>query len=42
MKKLGKITRPFRNELNQIPCDNTVGMKNRYKGLHQIDRVPEE
>ena len=42
MKKLGKTTRPFRYDLNQIPYDYTVEVTNRYKGLDLIDRVPEE
>ena len=42
MKKLGKTTRPFRYDLNQIPYDYTVEMRNRFKGLDLIDRVSEE
>ena len=42
MKKVGKITRPFRYDLNQIPYDYTVEVTNRFKGLDQVDRVPEE
>ena len=42
MKKVGKTTRPFRYELNQIPCDYTVEVRNRFKGLDLIDRVPDE
>ena len=42
MKKVGKTTRPFRYDLNQIPYDYTVEVRNRFKGLDQIDRVPEE
>ena len=42
MKKLGEITRPFRYDLNQIPYDYTVEVKNRFKGLDLTDRVPEE
>ena len=42
LKKVGKITRPFRYDLNQIPYDYTVEVKNRFKGLDLIDRVPEE
>ena len=42
MKKVGKTTRPFRYDLNQIPYDYTVKVTNRFKGLHLIDRVPEE
>ena len=39
---MGKTTRPFRYDLNQIPYDYTVEVKNRFKGLDLIDRVPEE
>ena len=42
MKKIGKTTRPFRYDLNQIPYDYTVKITNRFKGLDLIDRVPEE
>ena len=42
MKKVGKITRPFRYDLNQITYDYTVEMTNRFKGLDVIDRLPEE
>ena len=42
MKKVGKTTRPFRYDLNQIPYDYTVDLTNRFKGLDLIDRVPEE
>ena len=42
MKKVGKTTRPFRYDLNQIPCDYTVEVRNRFKGLFLIDRVPDE
>ena len=42
MKKVGKITRPFRYDLNQIPYDYKVEMRNRFKGLDLIDRVPDE
>ena len=42
LKKVGKITRPFRYDLNQIPNDNTVEVRNRFKGLDVIDRVPDE
>ena len=42
MKKVGKTTRPFRYDLNQILYDYTVGVTNRFKGLDLIDRVPEE
>ena len=41
-KKVGKTTRPFRYDLNQIPYDNTVEMINRFKGLDLTDRVPDE
>ena len=42
MKKVGKTTKPFRNDLNQIPYDYTVEVRNRFKGLDLIDRVPDE
>ena len=42
MNKVGKTTRPFRYELNQIPYDYTVEVRNRFKGLDLIDRAPEE
>ena len=42
MKKVGKTTRPFRYDLNQIPYDYTVEVTNRFKGLDLIDRVPED
>ena len=42
MKKVGKTTRPFRCDLNQIPYDSTVEVRNRFKGLDLIDRVPDE
>ena len=42
MKKVGKTTRPFRYDLNQIPYDYTVEMRNRFKGLDLIARVPDE
>ena len=42
LKKVGKTTRPFRYDLNQIPYDCTVKVRNRFKGLDLIDRVPEE
>ena len=42
MKKVGKTTRPFRYDLNQIPYDYTVEVTNRFKGLYLIGRVPEE
>ena len=41
LKKVGKTTRPFRYDLNQIPCDYTVGVRSRFKGLDLIDRVPD-
>ena len=42
MKKVGKSTRPSRYDLNQIPYDYTVEMRNRFKGLDLIDRLPDE
>ena len=42
LKKVGKTTRPFRYDLNQILYDYTVEVKNRFKGLEMTDRVPEE
>ena len=42
MKKVGETTRPFRYDLNQIPYDYTVEVRNRFKGLNLIDRVPDE
>ena len=42
VKKVGKSTRPFRYDLNQIPYDYTVELRNRLKGLDLIDRVPNE
>ena len=42
MKKVGKATRPFRYDLNQIPDDYTVEVTNRFKGLDLVDRVPEQ
>ena len=42
LKKVGKTTRPFRYDLNQIPYDYTVEVRNTFKGLHLIDRVPDE
>ena len=42
LKKVGKTTRPFRYDLNQTPYDYTVEGTNRFKGLHMIDRGPEE
>ena len=40
MKKVGKTTRPYRYDLNQIPYNYTVEVTNRFKGLDLIDRVP--
>ena len=42
LKKVGKTTRPFRYDLNQIPYDYTVEVRNRFKGLDLVDRVPDE
>ena len=42
LKKVGKIARPFRYDLNQIPYDYTVEVRNRFKGLDLIDKVPGE
>ena len=42
MNKVGKTTRPFRYDLNQIPYDYTVEVTNRFNGFDLIDRVPEE
>ena len=42
MKKVGKTTRPFRYDLNQLPNDYTVEVRNRFKGLDLIDRVPDD
>ena len=42
LKKVGKTTRPFRHDLNQIPCDYSVEVTNRFKGLGLRDRVPEQ
>ena len=42
MKKIWKTTRPFRYDLKQIPYDYTVEVRNRFKGLDLIDRVPDE
>ena len=42
LKKVGRTTRPFRYDLNQIPNDYTEEVTNRFKGLDLIDRVPEE
>ena len=41
LKKVGKTTRPFNNDLNQIPYDYTVEVRNRFEGLYRIDRVPD-
>ena len=42
LNKVGKTTRPFRYDLNQIPYDYTMEMRNRFKGLDLTDRVPDE
>ena len=42
LKKVGKTTRPFRYDLNQVPYDYTVEVRNRFKGLDLIDRGPDE
>ena len=42
LKKAGETIRPFRYDLNQIPYDYTVEVRNRFKGLDLIDRVPDE
>ena len=42
LKKVEKTTRPFRYDLNQIPYDYTVEVRNRFKGLDLTDRVPDE
>ena len=42
LKKVGKTTRPFRYDLNKIPYDYTVEVRNRFKGLDLMDRVPDE
>ena len=42
LEKVGKTTRPFRYDLNQIPYDYAMKVTNRFKGLDLIDRVPEE
>ena len=42
LKKVGKTTRPFRYDVNQIPYNYTVEVTNRFKGLDLIDRMPEE
>ena len=41
LKKVGKTTRPLRYDLNQIPYDYTVDVRNRFKGLDLLDRVPD-
>jgi len=41
LKKVGETTRPFRYDLNQIPYDYSVEVRNRFKGLDLIDRVPD-
>ena len=42
LKKVRKTARPFRYDLNQIPYDYTVKVRNRFKGLDLIDRMPDE
>ena len=42
LKKVRKTTRPFKCDLNQIPYEYTVEVRNRFKGLDLIDRVPDE
>ena len=42
MKNIGKTTRPFKYDLNQIPYDYIIEVRNRFKGLDLIDRVPNE
>ena len=42
LKKVGKTAKPLRYNLNQIPYDNTVEVRNRFKGLDLIERVPDE
>ena len=42
LKKVGETTRPFRSDLNQIPYEYTVEVRNRFKGLNLIDRVPDD
>ena len=42
MKKVGKTTRSFKYDLNQIPYDYTAEVRNRFKGLDLVDRVPDE
>ena len=41
MKEVGKTTKPFRSDLNQIPYDYTVEVRNKFKGLDLVNRVPE-
>ena len=41
-QKAGKATRPFRYDLNRIPYDYAVEVRNRFKGLYLIDRVPDD
>ena len=41
LKKVGKTTGPFRYDLNQIPCDYTMEVRNRFKGLDLMNRVPD-
>ena len=42
LNKVGKTTRPFRYDINRIPYDYTVEVRNRFKGLYLIDRLPDE
>ena len=42
LKKVGKTNRPFRDDLKRIPYDYTVEVRNRFKGLDLIERVPDE
>ena len=42
LKRVGKTTLPFRYDLNQVPCDYTVEVRNRFNGLDLTDRVPDE
>ena len=42
LKKVGKTTRTFKSDLNQIPYNYTVAVTNRFKGLDLMDRVPDE
>ena len=41
LKKVGETTRPLRYDINPIPYDYTVKVRNRFKGLHLMDRVPD-